>query len=87
MRSSDDDAGDMPEFIYLSSDDGGPASSGGAGGGGGGGVEVTGVTGDDINQLGWASVCTMVSCQRPSNLTTEFYDERGRGSTNTSLLL
>jgi len=46
-------------------------------------VEVTGVTGDSINQLGWASVCTMVDCRRPSNLTCEFYDEQGRCSTDT----
>jgi hypothetical protein len=46
-------------------------------------VEVTGVTGDSINRLGWASVCTMVDCRRPSNLTCEFYDEQGRCSTDT----
>ena len=46
-------------------------------------VEVTGVTGDEINNLGWALVCTMVGCRRPSNLTTEFYDEQGRCSTDT----
>ena len=44
---------------------------------------MTGVTGDSINQLGWASVCTMVDCRRPSNLTCEFYDEQGRCSTDT----
>ena len=44
---------------------------------------MIGVTGDDINQLGWASVCTTVGCRRPSNLSAQFYDEQGRCSTDT----
>jgi len=51
MHLPDDDAGDMPELIYLSSDDDEHDSDGGGGGGGGGGVEVTGVTGDDAITL------------------------------------